>query len=98
VIKRFLILVVGLCSVASAACQDVGFLTDYSLLESRQGDLAKRVYIVPDHMERLGTYHAVLVDQPEIFMAPDSPYKGAKGDHLISTTITTIPAPASVQS
>ena len=81
-IKRFLILMVGLCSALSAAGQDNGFLTDYSLLEAQEGDFAARVYIAPNAMERLADYDAILVDQPEIFIAPDSKYKGAKGDQL----------------
>ena len=80
--KKFLILVVGLCGAASAAGQDIGFLTDYSLLKTRQGDMVNRVYIVPNAIERLKDYDAVLVDQPEIFISPDSKYKGAKPDQL----------------
>ncbi len=73
---------VALCSAVSAAGQDIGFLSDYSLLEVRERDLANRVYIVPDLWERLRGYHAFLVDQPEIFISPDSKYKGAKPDQL----------------
>ncbi len=80
--KRFLILVLGLCSAASAAGQDIGFLTDYSLLETREREFANRVYTVPNLTERLNDYKAFLVDQPEIFIAPDSKYKGAKPDQL----------------
>ncbi len=80
--KRFFILIVWLCSAASAAGQDIGFLPDYSLLETRQRDILNRVYIVPGLWERLDDYNAFLVDQPEIFIAPDSKYKGAKGDQL----------------
>ncbi len=82
VTKRLLILVVGLCCTFSAAGQESGFLTDYSLLETRQADFANRVYLAPNMMERLNDYTAILVDQPEIFMAPDSKYKGAKPDQL----------------
>ena len=80
--NRFLILVVGLCIAASAAGQDTGFLTDYSLLKARKGDMVNRIYIAPNALERLKDYNAVLVDQPEIFIAPDSKYKGAKADQL----------------
>ena len=80
--KRFLILVVGLCSAVSAAGQDNGFLTDYSSLETEGGAFATRIYVAPNALERLADFHAVLVDQPEIFIAPDSKYKGAKGSHL----------------
>ncbi len=82
VTNRFLILVVGLCIAASAAGQDTGFLTDYSLLKARKGDVVDRVYIVPNAIEKMKEYNAVLVDQPEIFISPDSKYKGAKPDQL----------------
>lgn len=61
---------------------DSGFLDDYSILEQRTDDAIDRVYIAPGTEERLATYHAVLVDQPEVFLSPDSKYGGAKPDHL----------------
>ncbi|MCZ6459967.1 MAG: DUF3313 domain-containing protein [Gammaproteobacteria bacterium] len=61
---------------------DSGFLDDYSILEQRTGDAIDRVYIAPGTEERLADYDAVLVDQPEVFMSPDSKYGGAKPDHL----------------
>ena len=80
--KILFMLVVGLCSAISAAGQDIGFLTDYSLLETRERDFANRVYVVPNIEERMKAYNAFLIDQPEIFIAPDSKYGGAKGDQL----------------
>ncbi len=80
--KRFLILMVGLCSALSAAAEDTGFLTDYSLLKARKGDVVDRFYIHPNAAEKLKAFNAILVDQPEIFIAPDSKYKGAKPDQL----------------
>ncbi len=80
--KRFLLLVVGLCGAVSASGQDTGFLTDYSLLKARKGDVVDRIYIHPNAAEKLKAYNAVLVDQPEIFISPDSKYKGAKPDQL----------------
>ena len=80
--KRFLVLVVGLCSAVSAASQDIGFLTDYSQLETQEEGFADRMYLAPNLMERLDDFNAVLVDQPEIFIAADSKYGGAKGDQL----------------
>ena len=61
---------------------DSGFLDDYSILEQRVGDAIDRVYIAPGTEERLATYDAVMVDQPEVHMSPDSKYGGAKPDHL----------------
>ncbi len=76
--KRLFILIVALCSAASAAGEDIGFLADYTKLETREADILNRLYIVPDLWEWLEDYNAFLVDQPEIFIAPDSKYKGAK--------------------
>lgn len=63
--------------------QDSGFLTDYSLLQTRQGDTAvDRVYIKDGIMEKLADYNTVMVDQPEVFIAEDTKYKGAKPEAL----------------
>lgn len=80
--KRLLILAIGLCCAATAFGQDNDFLSDYSLLKERDGDLANRVYLAPNLMNRLADYNAILIDQPEIFISPESKYKGAKGDQL----------------
>jgi hypothetical protein len=58
-----------------------GFMDDYSMLERR--DEFNRVYIAPVTRELLAEYDygSVMVDQPEVFMSPDSQYKGAKPDH-----------------
>jgi len=63
--------------------QDSGFLSDYSLLQTRGGDTAvDRVYIKDGIMERLADYNAIMVDQPEIIIADDTKYKGAKPEAL----------------
>ncbi len=81
--KRFLTLMVGLCLCASAFGQNNDFLTDYSLLENIEDQsFVKRMYIVPNGVQRLADYDSIMVDQPEIFIAADSKYKGAKGDQL----------------
>lgn len=80
--KKSLILLIGLCFTAAANAQNNDFLTDYSLLETRQGDFADRVYIAEGAAEKLENYSGIMVDQPEIFIAADSKYKGAKGDQL----------------
>jgi len=83
--RRILIpaLMVGFCLTASAFGQDNDFLTDYSALEEREkGRFIHKAYLVPRVWERLADYHSVMIDQPEIFIAADSKYKGAKGDQL----------------
>ena len=39
-------------------------------------------YLAPDAFTRLAAYDAVMVDQPEIWLAAESAYKGAKPDQL----------------
>ncbi len=81
-IKSLLTLMLGLCLTASAFGQNNDFLSDYSLLEDTGRDFVTKLYRVPNAVQRTADYKAVLVDQPEIFIAADSKYKGAKGDQL----------------
>jgi len=79
-----LMLMVGICLTASAFGQDNDFLTDYSTLKDYSEDtrFTARLYEVPNARQRLADYNSIMVDQPEIFIAADSKYKGAKGDQL----------------
>jgi hypothetical protein len=72
-----------------AAAQDVTFdktfLNDYSRLAPRQNDRGiEFLYISPRAVERTARYEGVMVDEPEILISPDSPYKGAKPENLLS--------------
>ncbi len=80
--KKLLVLALGLFVTGAAVADNNDFLSDYSLLEPREGNLVKNIYTVPNLDRRMADYKAVLVDQPEIFIASDSRYKGAKGDQL----------------
>ncbi len=83
--KRFLTLMVGFCLCASAFGQNNDFLTDYSKLESPEEEervFVEHIYLVPNVVQLLADYDGIMVDQPEIFIAADSKYKGAKGDQL----------------
>lgn len=60
-----------------------GFLSDYSKLEvDPTGRVAQLWYVVPGGLERLEDYDALMIDQPEIFVAEDSKYKGMKPDQM----------------
>lgn len=84
-VSIFALAVVGLGQVWAA---ESGFLDDYSMLESRSGDAIDRAYIAPNTMELLAGYDSVMVDQPEVFLAADTKYKGAKPDALKSLADT----------
>ena len=80
--KKILILVIGICSFGLANAQDDSFFTDPSLLKPREGSAFDLHYKHPDIAKIAQRLNAVMVDQPEILMAPDTKYKGAKGDDL----------------
>ena len=72
----------GLFGAASASTQENSFFTDPSLLEPWDQGTFDRGYVHPDIIQKSQGYDSVMIDQPEVFVAADSKYKGAKGDHL----------------
>jgi hypothetical protein len=77
-----MLLVLGLCGAASAAAQEESFFTDPSLLAPWDQGTYDLGYVHPDIGQKVARFDTVMVDQPEIFLADDSKYKGAKGDHM----------------
>ncbi len=59
-----------------------GFMSDYSQLEKVTDSSVDYRYLAPDAYDRLAKYNAVMIDQPEVFVAVDSPYRGVKPKHL----------------
>ncbi len=70
----------------SALAQDIqssDFLSDYSqLTRSTDGQRMDYSYLAPGAPDRMANYSAVMIDQPEIFLSPDSQYKGMKPDDM----------------
>ena len=65
----------------SAFSQDIqysDFLTDYSKLQRSSDQYMEHSYLIEDAEGRITNYTAVIIDQPEIFIAPNSKYKGMK--------------------
>ena len=53
----------------------LGFLSDYSKLAPPPGDnIVDLIWVAPDLRTRLQGYDSFMVDQPEIFLHPESPY------------------------
>ncbi len=78
-----------MCSISQA--DDLvysGFMTDYTQLKKVTDGTADYRYIVPGGEEKMAQYNAVMIDQPEIFIANDSPYRGAKPKHLVALAET----------
>jgi len=61
-----------------------GFMSDYTQLEKVTDGSADYRYLAPGGEERMAQFDAVMIDQPEIFIANDSPYRGAKPKHLLA--------------
>ncbi|MCH7822650.1 MAG: DUF3313 domain-containing protein [Proteobacteria bacterium] len=59
-----------------------GFMSDYTQLEKVTDGSADYRYLAPDATNRMIKYNAVMIDQPEIFIANDSQYRGVKPKHL----------------
>lgn len=69
----------------AAGAQDLmysGFMSDYTQLVAVTDGSDDYRYLVDDAENRLVKYNAIMIDQPEIFIANDSPYRGVKPKHL----------------
>jgi hypothetical protein len=79
-----------LMCLAPAVYAEVGYFSieerflsiDYALFEVRQEpDGVDLIYLAPDALKRIGRYEGVMVDQPEVWLDPDSEYGGVKPDN-----------------
>ncbi len=62
--------------------QSSGFLSDYSQLKKTSDKFMGHSYLVQGAEDKMANYTAVIIDQPEIFIAPNSKYKGMKPDDM----------------
>ena len=59
-----------------------GFMSDYSQLTKVEDDTADFRFLADDIENRMINYNAVMIDEPEIFIANDSEYRGVKPKHF----------------
>lgn len=82
-VKRLIALCFGLSLASAPALLSAEeFLTDPSSLRSYERFAGDKIYFVEDILQRLPAYKNVLVDEPVIFIAADSPYTGFKPSDL----------------
>ncbi len=62
--------------------QSSDFLSDYSKLQRNFAGQMEYSYLAPDAPDRMANYSALMIDQPEIFVSPDSQSKGMKPDDM----------------
>ena len=81
-VKRMLttILAVFIALPLPGIAQDnsTDFLPDYSLLQSVSDNSNDQRYKAPGADAKLTRYKSIIIDQPVIFLASNSPYKGVK--------------------
>jgi hypothetical protein len=77
----FWCLIVYLGSAVSTWAGD-DFLTNPSALERDPRFGNDRIYLVEDIEERIKGFDSIMVDEPVIFLAPDSPYGGFKASDM----------------
>ncbi len=59
-----------------------GFLDDYSKLVPNPELVTDLLYAAPDGEEKAAQADSIMIDQPEIFIHPESKYKGMKPDDM----------------
>lgn len=85
------IITTALLTLAAAplalAQENSGFLTSYDNLSSPGGIAGfTSAYIAPGALDSIARYNQIMVDQPEIILAADSEYRGAKPQDLLEVS------------
>ena len=71
-----------------ASAQESGFLDDYSIL-GNEGEWGKaKMYVSDTTIERVAQYDKIMIDQPWIYIDPESKSKGMKPDTMTSIAET----------
>jgi hypothetical protein len=71
-----------------AIAEESGFLEDYSILGVRGEYGAARMYVAETAIARMGNYDKIMIDQPWIYVDPDSKSKGMKPDTMTAIAET----------
>ena len=67
-----------------ANAEESGFLDDYSILGSTGEYGAARMYVSDSTIKRMADYGKIMIDQPLIYLDPESKSKGMKPDTMTS--------------
>lgn len=83
--KRFTkLLITAVLLPGFALAEESGFLDDYSILGAEGEYGAVRMYVSENTIEGMAQYNKVMVDQPMIYLDPESKSKGMKPDSMTS--------------
>jgi hypothetical protein len=72
----------ALSPLAGQAQDEETFLSSYAGLKASPDNPKDEIYIAPDTLVRAGQYKKVMIDQPELFVHPESKYTGMKPDDM----------------
>jgi hypothetical protein len=78
----FFLTMTAFCSALAQDLYSSDFLSDYSHLKKSSEKYMDYTYLAPGAPDKMANYSAVMIDQPEIFVAPNSKYKGMKPDDM----------------
>jgi hypothetical protein len=67
-----------------ASAEESGFLDDYSILGATGEYGAARMYVSDSALKRMANYGKIMIDQPFIYLDPESKSKGMKPDTMTS--------------
>jgi hypothetical protein len=84
-VARYLAIFLAMIAFGPVCAKDIqysDFLSDYSHLKQSSDAFMDYTYLAPGAENRMANYSAVMIDQPEIFIAPNSKYKGMKPDDM----------------
>jgi hypothetical protein len=84
--NHFLGLVFSLVALTSSTAwaEDSGFLPNYEGLTFEAGEFGGKTSPIPNITDKMAILNKIMVDQPEIFISPDSDYKGMKPDDALA--------------
>ena len=79
-------LVMSMAIICSTALQagESGFLPSYEGLKFAPGEYGGKTVVTPGSAAKSADFTKIMIDQPEIFIAEDSAYKGLKPDDALA--------------
>lgn len=75
-------LTLALVPLTGRAQDEETFLSSYTGLKASPDNPQDEIYIAPGALTRIAKYKKVMIDQPELFVHPESKYAGMKPDDM----------------
>ena len=83
--------ILTMAALGSVLAQDIqysDFLSDYTQLQRSSDEYMHYIYLPPGAENRMVSYSAMMIDQPEFVLAADSAYKGMKPEDMMDLADT----------